>query len=73
MTKDEALCRYCARQIWNTQFQAESIQGDEARISFESLVAAGIATGIRALAEGMAANQSGNIDDTFTKFTSRIV
>ena len=73
MLKDEAWARYWARQIWNTQFPAESIQGSEARISFESLVAAGITVGIRAWAESMSVNQSGNIDDTFTEFTNRII
>ena len=73
MTKDEAWARYWARQIWNTQFPVEAIQGDEARISFESMVAAGISVGIRAWAEVMSVNQSGNIDDTFTEFTNRIV
>lgn len=73
MSKDEALCHYWARQIWNKQFQAEYIQGDEARISFELMVSSAIITGICAWAKCMAANQSGNIDDMFIEFTSRIV
>ena len=73
MTKDQAYCHYVARQIWRTQFPDEHIQGDEARISFEALVARGLFEGICAWEESLVASQSGNIDTLFVGFSHRFV
>ena len=73
MTKDQAYCHYVARQVWKTQFSEEHNQGDEARISFEALVARGLFEGICAWEDSMGASQSGNIDTLFIDFSHRFV